>query len=72
MNFSVDDLWQVHFHSEFVIYTQKFDLQNFRIKVFLYKLINLWFSTKFNTSCNKFISILYFFIIFSKLFKFEK
>ena len=34
MLFSIDDLWQGHLHIETVIYTQKFILQNFRIKVF--------------------------------------
>ena len=33
MLFVVDDLWQGYFHSEFVLYTQKFILQNFIIKV---------------------------------------
>ena len=32
--FIIDDLWQGHFHSEAVIYTQKFVLQNLRIKKF--------------------------------------
>ena len=31
MLYSIDDLWQGHFHSETVMYTQKFILQNFRI-----------------------------------------
>ena len=40
MLFSIDDLWQGHFHSEIVMYTQKFIEQNFRIKVFFVKVNN--------------------------------
>ena len=34
MLFSIDNLWQGHFHSKFVKYAQKFIEQNFRIEVF--------------------------------------
>ena len=37
MLFSIDDLWQGHFHSEIEIHTQKFILQNLKSKSFLLK-----------------------------------
>ena len=41
MLFSIDDLWQGHFHIETVTYLQNFMLYNFRMKVLLFKLIEL-------------------------------
>ena len=46
MHFSIDDLWQEHFHSETVINAQTLILLTFRTEMFFFKQITKFFIIK--------------------------